>query len=146
MTMASTDSPSIMVDAILEREDKVLFVKRKKDPFKGKWSFPGGKVDLGETLEAAVKRELLEEMSLAIIPTDILGAYSDPKRDPRGHRITVTFIAKVSGGEAKGSDDAESAQWFPINDNQDLAFDHNKILNDYRKWRKSKATFWSSKT
>jgi len=114
MTMSRTDSPSITVDAILEREDKVLFVKRKKDPFKGKWSFPGGKVDLEETLEAAVKRELLEETNLAIIPTDILGAYSDPKRDPRGHRITVTFIAKVSGGEAKGSDDAESAQWFPI--------------------------------
>lgn len=143
--MASTDSPSVMVDAILERENRILLVKRKKDPFKGKWSLPGGKVDLGETLEAAVKRELFEETSLTIIPTDILGAYSDPKRDPRGHRITVTFIANVSGGEAKGSDDAESAQWFPINDIPDLGFDHNKILNDYRQWRKSKATFWSSK-
>jgi 8-oxo-dGTP diphosphatase len=74
-------------------------------------------VELGETLETAFKRELFEETGLAVIPTDILGAYSDPKRDPRGQRITVTFIAKVSGGEAKGSNDAESAQWFLINDN-----------------------------
>jgi 8-oxo-dGTP diphosphatase len=142
--MPSVDSPSLMVDGILEKEERVLFVKRKRDPFKGKLSFPGGKVDPGEKVEEAVKRELFEKTSLTIVPTDILGVYSDPKRDPRGHRVRVTFIAKVTGGEAAGGDDAESAQWFPVNDELDLAFDHNKILNDYRKWRKSKATFWSS--
>ena len=143
--MTSREPPSIMVDAILEQKDRVLFVKRGKDPFKGKWSLPGGKIDPGEKVEDAVKRELFEETSLAIVPTGILGVYSDPKRDPRGHRVSITFIAKASGGEAKGGDDAESAQWFPINEELDLAFDHNKILNDYKQWRKSIGTFWSSK-
>jgi 8-oxo-dGTP diphosphatase len=123
----------------------VFYVKRKKDPFKGGWSFPGGKVNAGEKVEDAFKRELFEETGLVIFPTDILGVYSDRARDPRGHRISVTFVAKVTGGEAKGGDDAESAQWFPINDELELAFDHNKILNNYREWRKNKGTYWSSK-
>ena len=84
-----------MVDAIVERDDKLLLVKRKKDPFKGSLSFPGGKVDIGEKVEDAVKRELREETSLEIELTDILGVYSDPARDPRGHRISVTFIARI---------------------------------------------------
>jgi 8-oxo-dGTP diphosphatase len=137
--------PSIMVDGILEKDDKVLYVKRKKEPFKGGWSFPGGKVNTGERVEDALKRELFEETGLVILPTDILGVYSDPARDPRGHRISVTFIAKITGGETKGGDDAESVQWFPIHDDLDLAFDHGKILNNYREWRKNKGTYWSSK-
>lgn len=137
--------PTIMVDGILEKDDMVLYVKRKKDPFKGSWSFPGGKLNTGERVEDAIKRELFEETGLVILPTDILGIYSDPARDPRGHRISVTFIAKITGGEAKGADDAESVQWFPIHDELDLAFDHNKILNNYREWRKNKGTYWSSK-
>ena len=143
--MSDSGPPSVMVDGILEKDDRVLYVKRKKDPFKGGWSFPGGKVNTGERVEDALKRELFEETGLVILPTDILGVYSDPARDPRGHRISVTFIAKVTGGEAKGGDNAESAQWFPINDELDLAFDHNKILNNYREWRKNKGTYWSSK-
>jgi 8-oxo-dGTP diphosphatase len=137
--------PSIMVDGILERDGKVLYVKRKKEPFKGSWSFPGGKLNTGERVEDALKRELFEETGLVILPTDILGVYSDPARDPRGHRISVTLIAKITGGEAKGGDDAESLQWFPVHDELDLAFDHNKILNNYREWRKNKGTYWSSK-
>jgi 8-oxo-dGTP diphosphatase len=137
--------PSIMVDGILEKDDKVLYVKRKKEPFKGGWSFPGGKVNTGERVEDALKRELFEETGLVILPTDILGVYSDPARDPRGHKISVTFIAKITGGEAKGGDDAESVQWFPIHDELDLAFDQLRILNNYREWRKNKGTYWSSK-
>jgi 8-oxo-dGTP diphosphatase len=143
--MSDSGPPSVMVDGILEKDDRVLYVKRKKDPFKGGWSFPGGKVNAGEKVEDALKRELFEETGLVIFPIDILGVYSDPARDPRGHRISVTFVAKVTGGEAKGGDDAESAQWFPINDELELAFDHNKILNNYREWRKNKGTYWSSK-
>jgi 8-oxo-dGTP diphosphatase len=134
-----------MVDAIVESNDKLLLVKRKKDPFKGFISFPGGNVDLGEKVEDAVKRELREETSLDIEPTDILGVYSDPSRDPRGHRISITFIARIISGEGKASDDAESIEWLPVNDQRDLAFDHNKILIDYREWRKIKPTYWSSK-
>jgi 8-oxo-dGTP diphosphatase len=137
--------PSIMVAGILEKDDKVLYVKRKKEPFKGGWSFPGVKVNTGERVEDALKRELFEETGLVILPTDILGVCSDPARDPRGHKISVTFIAKITGGEANGGDDAESVQWFHIHDELDLAFDQLRILNNYREWRKNKGTYWSSK-
>jgi 8-oxo-dGTP diphosphatase len=143
--MSDKESPSVMVDAIIERNDELLLVKRRKDPFKGVLSFPGGKVDLGERVEDAVKRELREETNLDIEPTDILGVYSDPSRDPRGHRISITFIARIISGEAKAADDAESVEWLPVNDQRDLAFDHNKILKDYQQWRKTKATYWSAK-
>jgi 8-oxo-dGTP diphosphatase len=144
--MSEKESPSVMVDAVVVRNDKLLLVKRKKDPFKGFLTFPGGKVDEGEKVEDAVKRELQEETSLEIEPTEILGVYSDPSRDPRGHRISITFIAKVISGEAKASSDAESIEWLSVNEQKDLGFDHNKILKDYRQWRSSKGTFWSSKS
>ena len=134
-----------MVDGIIERDDKLLLVRRKKDPFKGSLSFPGGKVDEGEKVEDALKRELKEETNFDIEPTDILGVYSDPSRDPRGHRVSITFIATIKSGEAKAADDAESIVWLPINEQQDLAFDHNKILNAYRQWKKTKGTYWSTK-
>ena len=144
--MSDKKSPSIMVDAIVERDDKLLLVRRRKDPFKGCLSFPGGKVDEGEKVEDALKRELNEETSLDIEPTDILGVYSDPSRDPRGHRISITFIATIKSGDAKAADDAESIEWLPVNEQKDLAFDHNKILKDYRHWKKTKGTYWSTKT
>ena len=93
-----------------------------------------------------MKRELQEETNLQIEPIDILGVYSDPRRDPQGHRISVTFIARVIDGQEKAADDAETIKWISIEDQVDLAFDHNKILNDYKQWRKTKGTYWSSKT
>jgi 8-oxo-dGTP diphosphatase len=144
--MSEKESPSVMVDAVVIENEKLLLVTRKKDPFKGFLTFPGGKVDEGEKVEDAVKRELREETSLDIDPTDILGVYSDPSRDPRGHRISVTFIAKVISGEAKPSSDAESIEWLSVNEIKELGFDHNKILKDYQIWRSAKGTFWSSKS
>ena len=144
--MSEKESTSVMVDAVVIENEKLLLVTRKKDPFKGFLTFPGGKVDEGEKVEDAVKRELREETSLDIEPTDILGVYSDPSRDPRGHRISVTFIAKVISGEAKPSSDAESIEWLSVNEIKELGFDHNKILKDYQIWRSAKGTFWSSKS
>jgi len=143
--MSEKESPSVMVDAVVIENEKLLLVTRKKDPFKGFLTFPGGKVDEGEKVEDAVKRELREETSLDIEPTDILGVYSDPSRDPRGHRISVAFIARVISGEAKPSSDAESIEWLSVNEIKELGFDHNKILKDYQIWRSAKGTFWSSK-
>ena len=82
--MSDRESPLVMVDAIVERNDKLLLVKKKKEPFRGYLSFAGGKVDISEKVEDAVKRELQEETSLEIELKDILGAYSDPARDTRG--------------------------------------------------------------
>jgi 8-oxo-dGTP diphosphatase len=144
--MSDKEMPAVMVDAIVEKDNKLLLVTRKKDPYKGSPSFPGGKVDLGEKVEEAVKRELQEETNLQIEPIHILGVYSDPGRDPRGHRISVTFIAKVIDGQERAADDAETVMWISSEDHVDLAFDHNKILNDYKQWRKTKGTYWSSKS
>jgi ADP-ribose pyrophosphatase YjhB (NUDIX family) len=72
-----------------------------------------------------------EETNLDIEPVDILGVYSDPTTGPRGHRVSITFIAKISGGKEKAADDAEKIEWISFDDQVDLAFDHNKILNDY---------------
>lgn len=126
---------------ILEKDGDLLLVKRKKDPFKGFLCIPGGFVNLGEKVEQAAKREALEETNLNVEPTDILGVYSDPQRDPRGHTISITFIGKINNGETKAGDDADSIEWISIDDERHLAFDHHKILQDYRHWRKSRGTY-----
>lgn len=124
-----------------------MMVRRKKDPFKGYLALPGGFVNEGETAEAAVKREAMEETSLEVEPIEILGVYSDPRRDPRKHILTVVFIGIIVGGSDKAGDDAESVEWVDlVNIEKDqVAFDHMTILRDYRKWMTTGGTFWSTK-
>ncbi len=143
--MKEHPKPSVAVDVIIEKDESVLFVKRKKEPFKGSLTIPGGFVNVGERVEDAAVREALKETSLNIEPIDILGVYSDPQRDPIGHTIGITFIGKIISGEAKAGDDAGSFEWVSINDKINLAFDHDRIIQDYRGWKKSKGTYWSSK-
>jgi ADP-ribose pyrophosphatase YjhB (NUDIX family) len=140
-------NPTPAVDVILQRDSKVLMVRRKKDPFKGQLDLPGGFVDEGETVEDAMKREAMEETSLEVEPIDILGVYSDPKRDPRKHIMTVVFVGIVVGGSDKAGDDAASIEWVELSgiERQQIAFDHATILRDYRKWKASSGTFWSTK-
>jgi 8-oxo-dGTP diphosphatase len=136
------------VDIILsDHSNKVLIIKRKKDPFKDYFSLPGGFVNEGEKIEDAVKREAEEELLVKVEPIDILGVYSDPKRDPRGHIISITFIAKISSGEPKAGDGVAELRWLEINDlkNIEFGFDHSKILTDYQTWQKNGGTYWSSK-
>jgi ADP-ribose pyrophosphatase YjhB (NUDIX family) len=85
-------NPIPTVDAIIQNSNSILLVKRSKDPYKNQFALPGGFVNEGETIEEAIKREVYEETSLEVHPIDILGVYSDPKRDPRGHIMTVVFI------------------------------------------------------
>ncbi len=88
--------PYVAVDifAINEKNEFVL-VKRKNDPFKGYWALPGGFVEYGETVEHAATREMREETGLEICILDIVGVYSDPNRDPRGHVISIAFLARI---------------------------------------------------
>jgi 8-oxo-dGTP diphosphatase len=140
--------PSIAVDIILEKDDQILVVLRKKDPFKGSLAIPGGFMNEGERVEDAATREMLEETNLNIEPIAILGVYSAPNRDPRGHVVSIVFIAKIISGTAKAGDDADSFEWLTIEDlikNKRVAFDHIKIIEDYREWKTSRDTFWSSK-
>jgi 8-oxo-dGTP diphosphatase len=143
-------NPTPTVDVILERDSMVLMVKRKKDPFKDRLALPGGFINEGETVEDAMRREAIEETSLEVLPKDILGVYSDPRRDPRKHILTVVFVGIIAGGEIRASDDAASIEWIHLSSIDDLqqqnqlAFDHAQILRDYRLWKSSGGTFWST--
>ena len=132
-TMSKYKSPSLTVDGIVQIDDKIVLIKRKNPPFKDFWAFPGGFVEYGETTENAVLREIYEETNLKTKIKHLLGVYSDPNRDPRGHTVSVVYILETIGGALKGSDDAKDAKLFKIEEvkNLDLAFDHKKIFDDY---------------
>lgn len=122
-------NPLPTVDIIIETSKGVVLIKRKNPPYG--WALPGGFVDYGETLEEAATREAKEETSLDVTLASVLGAYSDPKRDPRHHTISYVFTAR-SEGTAKASDDAMEIGVFDRDSlPKDLAFDHDKILQDY---------------
>jgi 8-oxo-dGTP diphosphatase len=125
--------PAVTVDIILFYHDgqgmEVLLVKRARDPFKGRWAFPGGFVDENEPLEAAAARELEEETGLRNIRLEQVGAFGDPGRDPRGHTVSIAFTALLENRDkAKAADDAEDARWHSVTRPPRLAFDHKKIL------------------
>ncbi|MBK5101043.1 MAG: NUDIX hydrolase [Desulfobacteraceae bacterium] len=123
-------NPFPTVDTIIEMENSgIVLIQRKNPPFG--WALPGGFVDYGESLESAALREAEEETSLKVELKYLLGAYSDPTRDPRHHTISVVFVVKGKG-EPRAADDAEDIGIFDFNSlPQHLAFDHEKILRDY---------------
>lgn len=122
--------PRLTIDAIIKRKDgSIVLIKRKNDPFKGMHALPGGFVEYGETVEQAVLREVKEETGLEVKILKLLGVYSDPKRDPRGHTVAVAFLCTEIGGELRAGDDAAGASSFKIIPDK-LAFDHRNILKD----------------
>jgi len=123
-------NPFPTVDIIIEMEKAgIVLIKRKNPPFG--WALPGGFVDYGESLESAAVREAEEETSLQVDLQYQLGAYSDPKRDPRHHTISVVFVASATG-EPEAGDDAKDIGIFDRDSIPAiLAFDHGKILHDY---------------
>jgi len=123
-------SPKLTVDGIIIKDGMILLVKRKNDPFKGKWALPGGFVEYGEKTEDAVAREVLEETGLTTTVDKTIGVYSDPNRDPRGHTITVVYKLDIKGGELKSGDDASDAKFFDVNQLPELSFDHDKIIEN----------------
>ncbi len=123
-------NPTPCVDGVLIKDENVLLIKRGHSPYEGKWALPGGFVEYGETTENAVTREFQEETGLSVTIDRLVGVYSDPKRDPRGHNISITYLLSNPKGEPKGGDDAKEAKWWPIDNLPELAFDHEKILRD----------------
>lgn len=111
------------------REVEILLVKRKNDPFKGKWALPGGFVEENEDLQEAALRELKEETGLSVTNVEQLQAFGKPGRDPRGPTVTITFVGWAkSEASVSPSSDAEDVRWFTLNDLPDLAFDHDVII------------------
>ncbi len=126
--------PALTVDAIWIDRDRILLVRRGRSPFRGRWALPGGFVETDETVEAAVARELHEETGLRARPRAIVGVYSGPHRDPRGPTTTVAFLMTGRAGAPTGGDDATTAAWVPLAEAHGLAFDHDDIVRDARKW------------
>jgi len=131
--MLDVMTPKLTVDAVIVEGGKVVLIRRVNPPFKGMWALPGGFVDVGETVEAACVREAREETSLDVGIVKLVGVYSDPKRDPRGHTVGVIFLCKAKGGELKAADDAKEAGWFGLDGLPELAFDHGRILQDVKR-------------
>lgn len=124
--------PAVVDGVVFNERGRVLLVLRANEPEKGKWAIPGGFVDFGETAEQAIVREVGEETGLKVEVVELLGVYSDPKRDVR-QTIASVFICRVSGGTLKGGDDAVEAKWFPLSQLPLLGFDHSTIIRDARK-------------
>ncbi len=130
----SYSSPRLTVDGVLFDDSKrILLVKRRRDPFKGKWALPGGFVEYGERTEDAVVREVLEETGLETRVVKLIGVYSDPNRDPRGHTVSVVYLLEKTGGVLKGGDDASDARFFDLGNLPELSFDHDRIIEDVLK-------------
>ena len=128
--MAGPETPKLMVDVVLPSEEgSVVLIRRGSDPYRGRWALPGGFVEVGETVEQAALREAAEETGLAVELAGLVGVYSDPERDPRGHNVSVAFLARVLSGELSAATDAaEVALLDP--DAVELAFDHRRIIAD----------------
>jgi 8-oxo-dGTP diphosphatase len=128
------ETPLLAVDIIIELVDRpeksIVLIERRNPPYG--WALPGGFVDVGETLEQAAVREAREETCLDVKLKLLLGCYSDPQRDPRGHTVSPVYIAEARG-VPQAADDAKNLRCVAVTDLPDnLVFDHGLILSDYR--------------
>lgn len=123
-------NPAPTVDIIIAYGGGIVLIRRKNPPHG--WALPGGFVDYGEPVELAAAREAKEETNLEVEGLRLLGVYSDPARDPRGHTISTVFTARGKG-DLKGQDDAAEAAVFALDHlPEPLVFDHARILADFR--------------
>lgn len=131
-------TPLLTVDVVIELTDQpgrpLVLVERRNEPLG--WALPGGFVDVGETLERAAAREAREETGLEVSLTGLLGCYSDPDRDHRGHTVSVVYTAEASGTPYAG-DDARAIGVFDPRRLPPLAFDHELILADFMRLHRS---------
>lgn len=128
-------NPTLTADGIVLVDGRIVLIKRGNEPGKGKYALPGGFVEYGERLEDCAVREVFEETGLRTEPLDLVGMYSDPDRDPRGHLVSAVFFLRAWGGELSAGDDAQSVELFDLDRLPPLAFDHARIVSDFMRSR-----------
>jgi 8-oxo-dGTP diphosphatase len=132
------ETPLLTVDIIIEMVDRagqpIVLIERKHPPHG--WALPGGFVDIGERLERAAVREAKEETGLDVELRRLLGCYSDPHRDERGHTVSAVYLATATG-TARAQDDAAALGLFAPGEYPRLAFDHRQIVDDYLRYRET---------
>ena len=125
--------PSVAVDGLVLRSGKLVAVRRKNEPFRGMPALPGGFVELGERTEDAVVREVREETGLATKVVRLVGVFSNPGRDPRGHVISIAYALEAVSGRLRAGSDASQIVRIDLAAVPPMAFDHNEIV---RAWRR----------
>ena len=128
--MVQKRGPLLAVDIIIPTPDGIVLVKRAHEPYKDRWALPGGFVRYGEMVEDAAMREAEEETSLKVKLRKLVGIYSDPSRDPRGHVVSVCFLAERIDSRPSAKGDAAEVRIFKDIPWGELAFDHARILRE----------------
>ena len=123
--------PRLAVDGVIVIDGRLLTVLRGHPPFLAMHALPGGAVELGESAEAAMAREIHEETGLRVRIDRIVGVYSDPKRDPRGHTLSVAYALRIEGGALKAGSDAAAVELVDPRNLPAMAFDHASIVADF---------------
>ena len=129
------EGPRATVDVIVEVDGGIALIRRRNPP--PGWAIPGGFVDYGERAEDAARREMREELGVDVELVSLLGVYSDPARDPRGHTISTVYVGRASGTPHAGDDAADVGVFRRETLPAPLAFDHACILEDYFRFRRT---------
>ncbi len=128
---------ALTTDCIIFKGESAVLIRRKNPPFRGSYALPGGFVDEGESVEAACAREAREETGLDVKHLVFVGVYSTPGRNPRGRTVSCAFMAEADLADLQAGDDAAEAELVSNWQEEDLAFDHMKILQDAWEIRKN---------
>lgn len=127
-------TPALVVDCVVfDAADRLLLIRRAHEPFKDRFALPGGFVDVNETVEAAALRELREETGVEGRIEKLIGVYSEPSRDPRGHNVSAAFLVAPADGAVSAGDDAAAAAFMANWRDLSYAFDHALIVADARR-------------